>query len=173
MSLFFYCNLTFSQAHPGTEHLLLSSGHDSTKNSFIAELQTTDDEIVFTFNCNTPSLDGLADRDYMCMLLNCIVVSFLELVRRYSSSCSSECVSGSTEYIVAMVMKVMMVMMMVVVMLVVVVVMSGISSCPRPRALRDLYDSCFLKFWNRIYKQQNAHYQNSSTVKIVNLKHFG
>lgn len=29
------------------------------------ELQTSHDEIVFTFNCNTPTLDGLIDRDYM------------------------------------------------------------------------------------------------------------
>ena len=34
----------------------------------IAELQTSEDEIVFSYNCNTPNLDGLVDRDYMCTL---------------------------------------------------------------------------------------------------------
>lgn len=29
------------------------------------ELQTSEDEIVFSYNCNTPNLDGLVDRDYM------------------------------------------------------------------------------------------------------------
>ncbi len=37
-----------------------------TKYARLAELQTSDDEIVFTFNCNTPGLDGLVSRDYMC-----------------------------------------------------------------------------------------------------------
>ena len=35
-----------------------------------AELQTSVDDIVFTFNCNTPSLNGLVDREYMCTLFN-------------------------------------------------------------------------------------------------------
>jgi hypothetical protein len=42
-----------------------------------AELQTSEDDIVFTFNCNTPSLDGLVDREYMCTLFNHNLITLL------------------------------------------------------------------------------------------------
>lgn len=47
-----------------------------------AELQTSEDDIVLTFNCNTPSLDGLVDREYMCTLCNHNLTTLLATERR-------------------------------------------------------------------------------------------
>ena len=42
-----------------------------------AVLQTSEDDIVFTFNCNTASLNGLIDREYMCTLFNHNLITLL------------------------------------------------------------------------------------------------